>query len=971
MTRKTAYILCMLIFCLVSLIPAQAQMSKKELKQLNRLEFSIVDFFNDYNIEGAEIPSAYENYKFNRETKILEVFGNSTFAQNTFTELSVQQMYENLKDKLNKPFKKFSLIIYANNTPIEQLIVNEEVLEGHTTNSECYWGDINYRGKPWVRNISSPYQPSAGLQNRHLSVWASHGIYYDHSKNTWKWQRPPLFLTREDLFTQTIVIPYLIPMLENAGAVVFTPRERDWQRNEVIIDNDMVETPLNYAEYGKWESTYLPGFSWHNGTYTDGENPFIAGTCRMTETTNHKGKKSIVYTPSIPENGQYAVYVSYQTLPNSIDDAHYTVYHKGGKTEFVVNQQMGGQTWVYLGTFSFDKGISQRNSVVITNESAMEGIVTSDAVRFGGGMGNIERNGYVSGFPRCLEGARYYAQWAGMGYDIYSSKNGKDDYSDDINTRGLMTNYLSGGSIYKPDTCGLRVPIELCLAVHSNAGYNKNGNDIFGTLGICTTLKANADTFKNGHSRNISAQFATSLKKNISHDIREKYGTWTERELRNKSYSESRIPEVPSAIIETLSHQSFPDMRMAWDPNFRHDLARSMYKTIAQFVNNAHGTECTISPQTPDNFQIEFVTDNQIRLSWLPAKETDKGDNPTSYILYTQIGDGDFNNGTMIRKTSHTMPIEPYIQYNFKVVAVNDGGKSFPTEILSAYYVPSSTKKILIVNGFHRLSSPAIINDSISQGFDIDADPGMWKGKNPGWCGKQASFDKSKMGSESYTGLGYTNGEYAGFFFMGNNEDNTATHTDAIAKNMKYTVCSCSADVVMNGKIDLRKYDMVDLILGNECDDGHSLVKYKTFPQQMQEEITRYLRKGGALMVSGSYVASDMRDDRDSIFIRKNLHLTFAGTVHNAENNTINGLGTSFSYYSLLNEEHYAATTTDILQPVDNAFVAMQYSDGSPACVAHTGKTNRTFIMGLPFECIRNDRTRASLMNGILKFLLE
>ena len=49
------------------------------------------------------------------------------------------------------------------------------------------------------------------------AVW--HGIYYDQKKNKWKWQRPNLFCTNEDLFTQTIVVPYLIPMLERAGAV--------------------------------------------------------------------------------------------------------------------------------------------------------------------------------------------------------------------------------------------------------------------------------------------------------------------------------------------------------------------------------------------------------------------------------------------------------------------------------------------------------------------------------------------------------------------------------------------------------------------------------------------------------------------------------------------------------------------------------------------------------------------------------
>ena len=33
-------------------------------------------------------------------------------------------------------------------------------------------------------------------------------------------------------------LPMLVPMLENAGANVFVPRERDWQVHEVIVDND-------------------------------------------------------------------------------------------------------------------------------------------------------------------------------------------------------------------------------------------------------------------------------------------------------------------------------------------------------------------------------------------------------------------------------------------------------------------------------------------------------------------------------------------------------------------------------------------------------------------------------------------------------------------------------------------------------------------------------------------------------------
>jgi len=68
-------------------------------------------------------------------------------------------------------------------------------------------------------------------------------------------------------------------MLEHAGAVVFTPRERDWQKNEVIVDNDGRSS--NYKEESlkkKWSDTSVPGFAQHYGSYNDGENPFTAGT---------------------------------------------------------------------------------------------------------------------------------------------------------------------------------------------------------------------------------------------------------------------------------------------------------------------------------------------------------------------------------------------------------------------------------------------------------------------------------------------------------------------------------------------------------------------------------------------------------------------------------------------------------------------------------------------------------------------
>ena len=229
------------------------------------------------------------------------------------------------------------------------------------------WGEIDYDEAPWVDNVSRPFKITRGLYNRHLTVWASHGRYYDAASGAWRWQRPTLFGTNEDLFTQTIVIPYLIPMLERAGAVVYSPRERDWQRHEIIVDNDDHHNLFGYRETGfrqPWQTTGSAGFAFHSGNYIDGENPFEAGTARWAESTTSKTKYStITYQPMIPEEGRYAVYVSYQTVEGSVDDAHYTVWHKGEQTEFHVNQRMGGSTWVYLGTFDFDKGCNEWNCV--------------------------------------------------------------------------------------------------------------------------------------------------------------------------------------------------------------------------------------------------------------------------------------------------------------------------------------------------------------------------------------------------------------------------------------------------------------------------------------------------------------------------------------------------------------------------------------------------------------------------------
>lgn len=928
------------------------------------------NYFKNYKPQGAQFARTAHltDLEIDDEEETLVVTASDCFAEQSFTPQVVETIYEQIKKVLPSPYDKYFLRVETHHYEIQELIPNR--LKKHK-DKERMWGDIDYKGEPWVKNISQPHDITEGLQGRHLSLWASHGRYYDVKSGQWKWQRPNLFGTTEDLFTQTIVVPYLIPMLENAGAIVFTPRERVWQKEEIIVDND--GSKRNYIEatsHGKWKNTPLPGFAYHDSAYVDRENPFDAGTARMVKTTNSKSRYSLAsYQPDFPKTGRYAVYVSYQTLANSIDNAEYTIWHKGERTVFHVNQQMGGGTWVYLGTFEFDKGYSEFNRVTITNQSESNGVVTTDAVRFGGGMGNIKRGGTVSGLPRAVEGARYYAQWAGMPYSVYSGKEGNDDYADDINVRSNMTNYLAGGSPFVPDTIGLRVPIELSLAVHSDAGFAKDGAGLIGTLSVITT-NTNDGRLHAGISRLASRDFSDALLTNVTKELQEKYGRWNRRELYDRNYSETRVPAVPSAILETLSHQNFPDLRYGHDPNFKFTLARIIYKTILRYVCEQHDQSCVATPLAPDHFRIT-LSKGKARLQWDAVDDPQEPSaSPTGYIVYTAMGGADFDNGTCVRGKSHEVELEPDMLYHFKVVATNKGGRSFPTEVLSACHHPSAKRTVMIVNGFHRLSSPAILNHSEELGFDIDDDPGVTYGPTAGWLGRQRVFDRSKITKTSMDDLGWSSDELAGMFIAGNDFNDVMTHAKAIASAKEYNIVSASCKAVETGKVRLKDYALVDLLFGLERNDGHSLLYYKTFTPSMRKAVQEFVKRGGALLTSGAYIGTDIAGTEEEQFVNNVLKCAYGGQ-YRSENDVVEGMGTQIPYYNRLNEDHYAATSADILTPVASAFPVMRYADGQDAAVAYQGKDYRSFTMGFPFECIKDEQKQGAIMRGILNFLLK
>jgi hypothetical protein len=956
----------------------------------------------------------------NEKSNKIIVTVNERLVNIPFRPENVNRIYNAISKILPKKYAGFSIVCQVENKNIEDLIPNFYKKDNFDEKRQ-FWHPL--LTPPLVTNLSRPYQADKGLANRHIALWQSHGLYYDQKTVRWIWQRARVFQIVEDLYTQSYVLPFLVPMLENAGANVLLPRERDTQTYEVIVDNDSEKSASLYKEHAdrkSWKNGIDAGFYDSKKTYLQGDNPFTFGTYRVIPTVNDSDESSCAeWIPNIPSAGFYAVYISYKSLLNSVNNAHYTVFHAGGKTDFSVNQNLCGSTWLYLGNFYFNKGRNKFGKVILSNLNSNEDkVITADAVKFGGGFGNIARSPNELGstsnlkssdslllapdltkpllnyepetstYPRFTEAARYWLQWAGIPDSIYSRSQGKNDYTDDFQSRGNWVNYLAGGSTVFPNYKGLNVPIDLALAFHSDAGFTSN-DSIIGTLGICTIQNSEGKTeFKNGVSRWASRDLTDIIQSQIVNDIRSNYAPeWTRRGLWNKSYSEARVPEVPTMLLELLSHQNFADMRYGLDPNFRFLVSRSIYKGILKYLSSSNKVDYVVQPLPVEQFSCKFIDKNRLELHWVAVNDSLE---PTAqaeeFVLYTRIDNGDFDNGIKVKSNRVSLNLQTGKIYSFKVKALNKGGESFPSEILSAYRSPNDKPEVLIVNGFNRISAPASFKmDSTYAGFLNDVDAGVPYISDISMVGKQYEFNRSKPWiNDDAPGFGASHANYETKVIVGNSFDYPYLHGKAI-KAAGFSYVSSSVKAIIHGDIDMNEFKMVDLILGKQkqtfIGNGQKEAKFKTFPLALQQIIRSYCQKGGNLMLSGAYLASDLCEgekalQEDRQFLENVLKLKFRTSKASVNGNVIviNSPNKYFpkseiSYFDQPNDTSYFVESPDAIEPIgEGGFSICRYAENKiSAAVAYSGQ-NKICAFGFPFETIESQDDRNKLMESVLSF---
>ena len=815
-----------------------------------------------------------------------------------------------------------------------------------------------------------------GLSGRHIALWQSHGYYYEEENGRWEWQRSPNHRTLEDIYTQSYVVPFLMPMLENAGAVLLCPRERDIQTREVVCDNDeafdgprgeSVRRKGRYSETGRWTDAGT-GFADAKEVYAFGDNPFTMGSARKTDAvvSDKADAPRAVWRPNIPEKGEYAVYVSYRSLPGSTTDARYTVHYLGGRRLLHVNQQMGGGTWVYLGTYLFDKGTD--GYVELSARSSAKGVVSADAVRFGGGMGKVERGGEISGMPSFVEGALYQLQYAGIDSTLFDDWN--DDYTKDYAGRGAWVQEM----------VSRKVPVDLSLAWHTDAGTTPD-DSIIGTLAIYTRTNKGEVRFPGGEDRMNSRLYSDLVQTQVVNDIRALYEpSWTRRQLWDRSYSESRTPNVPALLLELLSHLNFADMRYGLDPSFRFTAARAVYKGMLKYLSARYGCDYAVQPLPVHAFKVDLVQGKAV-LSWEPTEdELEPTAKPGFYRVYTRVGDGGFDAGFDVKGISVTLPMEAGKLYSYKITACNEGGESFPSEILCAGYPSLQARRVQVVNDFTRVAPPVWFDTPQYAGFLDETDSGVPWGRDIHFAGPVNEFDRSRAWTDDDNpGFGGSYMDQAGKPVAGNSFDFAAAHGAAILK-AGYAVESSSAEAFdgLGGAF------AVDVICGKQVTTrvGRGAVpdRYPVFPDSLQTALRRFTASGGHVLISGAYIGTDAWDhvyqgvpaapEATRQFVRTVLGyewVTNAGT-RSGSVLPVRGSGLPLVHYNRSwSPSVYRVESPDGIKPAGpGASVLMRYGDSAHigAATWYNGPGYKVAAFGFPLET-------SPEMESLLRVVLE
>ena len=397
-----------IIFCLLgfSAWGKPTKVRRLPIKYFSYNTTAINNVVNRYKVESMVI-----------DGKKCTVEINEHLSNIPMNDSIVADIYDSLRAQLPNNYQKYNISIVSRKHPIEAFIPNYLRKKGDVDKSRF----LPYKtGQVALTHLSNPWKPSQSLLGRNIALWNSHGLYYDKNNDKIRWQRPTLFGTVEDMLSTQIVLNYLLPMLRGAGAQVYMPRERDWHSEGVEL------------------------FS----------------TKQLNNSATQQYSDTLIFKGIITNPDTYWVRVAYP-VGCKATQLQCEVLHGGVITKYQINTTIGGDTWLYLDPLYIKDSIEVR-----FYNQADKKYWDITRVYVGGGCSVLDDN-----LPAFVDAAVYYLRQFGAPDSIlYHQKPEKDnDYYDDLYGRSKWTNYLSGGSSVNPDYPGVGIPLDLSLAIHTDA----------------------------------------------------------------------------------------------------------------------------------------------------------------------------------------------------------------------------------------------------------------------------------------------------------------------------------------------------------------------------------------------------------------------------------------------------------------------------------------------------------------------
>ena len=538
---------------------------------------------------------------------------------------------------------------------------------------------VPQKSEPAGPPVDHPGRAEGFLSGRAVYVSQCHGWYYNEGYLSFLLQRGNAYDTVEDLHNPEATNQILVNYLENAGARVFTAKERDHNPLMAISDND----GDGYSENGPGFETGELGFL-DQGSWVYGENPFDAGTTRRFPATDG-GVAS--WTPEVPADGRYAVYVSWDSDSANSSEAHYRITHPGGVIHRYYDQRVHGSTWQYVESLWLPGGVGGLVVELVADGTDTGAWLSADAVRVGGGMEDVTRGGITTNRPRWESGAIYYTQFNGAPNSVYDPYYDADGSDPTARSKWAAWEHPTGeDAVY--------------VSWHSNASAE-------GTARGTSTY-----TYDGWAGTAVSGSYALgdSIQSNLIDAIQALWEPgWTDRGHREADFAEinpSYNPETPSALIELAFHDESTDAAYLKDPEFRADSSRAIYRGIADYFAERDGVDATYLPEPPESVALVHDEAGRLQLSFTPGPAGFPfGDEASGFVVYTSADGRAWDNGFDAVSSPVTLDTGVEETVFVRVAASNAGGISFPSEVVGARRSGGTQAGVLVVAAFDRLET--------------------------------------------------------------------------------------------------------------------------------------------------------------------------------------------------------------------------------------------------------------------------